>query len=85
MEMISLVFWKIGDTTIYFWNFLTFKNEKNCSILIFDQISGQEEYDEHHSEITQCRFSNSGATIASSDVDGVVKVSMDFSLKAGKY
>ena len=50
----------------------------NCSILIFDQISGQEEYDEHHSEITQCRFSNSGATIASSDVDGVVKVSMDF-------
>ena len=48
------------------------------TILIFDQISGQEEYDEHHSEITQCRFSNSGATIASSDVDGVVKVSMDF-------
>ena len=78
MEIISLGFWKIEDTTISFWNFLTFKNEKNCSILIFDQISGQEEYDEHHSEITQCRFSNSGATIASSDVDGVVKVSMDF-------
>ena len=48
------------------------------TILIFYQISGQEEYDEHHSEITQCRFSNSGATIASSDVDGVVKVSIGF-------
>jgi len=37
-------------------------------------LLGQEEYDEHHSEITQCRFSHSGTTIASSDVDGVVKV-----------
>ena len=37
-------------------------------------ITGQEEYDEHHSEVTQCRFSHSGTTIASSDVDGVVKV-----------
>jgi len=37
-------------------------------------LLGQEEYDEHHSEVTQCRFSHSGTTIASSDVDGVVKV-----------
>ena len=37
-------------------------------------LLGQEEYHEHHSEVTQCRFSSSGYTIASSDVDGVVKV-----------
>lgn len=37
-------------------------------------FSGQEEYLEHHSEVTQCRFSSSGYTIASSDVDGIVKI-----------
>jgi WD40 repeat protein len=37
-------------------------------------LLGQEEYQEHNSEVTQCKFSSSGYTIASSDVDGVVKV-----------
>ena len=37
-------------------------------------LLGQEEYLEHHSEITHCRFSTSGSVVASSDVDGVLKV-----------
>ena len=38
-------------------------------------LLSQEEYAEHHSEITQCKFSSSsGALIASSDIDGVIKV-----------
>ncbi len=37
-------------------------------------LLGQEEYLEHHSEVTHARFSTSGYLIASSDVDGVVKV-----------
>lgn len=37
-------------------------------------LLGQEVYSEHSSEVTQCRFSPSGYTIASSDVDGVVKI-----------
>ncbi len=35
---------------------------------------GQEEYLEHHSEVTHARFSTSGYLIASSDADGVIKV-----------
>ena len=35
---------------------------------------GQEEYFEHKSEVTQCKFSSEGYNIASCDVDGVVKV-----------
>ena len=37
-------------------------------------LLGQEEYLEHHSEITHCRFTTSGSVVASSDVDGVLKV-----------
>ena len=37
-------------------------------------LLGQEEYMEHHSEITHCRFSHSGSVVASSDVSGVIKV-----------
>ncbi len=37
-------------------------------------LLGQEEYLEHHSEITHCRFTSSGLVVASSDMDGVVKV-----------
>lgn len=38
-------------------------------------LLSQEEYNEHHSEVTHCRFSKAtGNLIASSDVDGVVKV-----------
>ena len=37
-------------------------------------LLGQEEYLEHHSEVTQCKFSSSGYTIASCDTEGVVKV-----------
>ena len=37
-------------------------------------LLGQEEYLEHNSEVTQCKFSASGYNIASSDTDGVVKV-----------
>ncbi len=48
----------------------TSKNEHKLAYLLL----GQEEYLEHHSEVTQCRFSASGFTIASSDVDGVVKI-----------
>ncbi|XP_077991954.1 WD repeat-containing protein 91-like [Glandiceps talaboti] len=37
-------------------------------------VLSQEEYIEHHSSITQCRFSTSGTSVASADTDGVVKV-----------
>ena len=38
-------------------------------------LLSQEEYLEHHSEITQCKFSTStGYLIASSDIDGVIKI-----------
>ena len=37
-------------------------------------LLGQEEYLEHHSEITHCKFATSGSVVASSDVDGVLKV-----------
>ena len=38
-------------------------------------LLSQEEYLEHHSEVTQCKFSSSsGYLIASSDVEGVIKV-----------
>lgn len=37
-------------------------------------LLGQEEYGEHHSEVTQCKFSSSGYLMASGDVDGVVKI-----------
>eukprot|EP00058_Branchiostoma_floridae_P002617 XP_002588105.1 hypothetical protein BRAFLDRAFT_87624 [Branchiostoma floridae] len=36
--------------------------------------AAQEDYIEHHSSITHCRFSVSGTCIASADIDGVVKV-----------
>ena len=38
-------------------------------------LLSQEEYLEHHSEITQCKFStSSGYLIASSDIEGVIKI-----------
>ncbi|KAI8486466.1 WD repeat-containing protein 91 [Branchiostoma belcheri] len=37
-------------------------------------VLSQEDYIEHHSSITHCRFSVSGTCIASADIDGVVKV-----------
>ncbi|XP_070539797.1 WD repeat-containing protein 91-like [Ptychodera flava] len=37
-------------------------------------ILSQDEYIEHHSSITQCRFSSTGTSVASADTDGVVKV-----------
>ena len=38
-------------------------------------LLSQEEYLEHHSEVTQCRFSSSsGYLIASGDVEGVIKI-----------
>ncbi|TRY71914.1 hypothetical protein TCAL_00179 [Tigriopus californicus] len=37
-------------------------------------LLSQEEYLEHQSEITHCRFSSTGALIASSDIDGVIKI-----------
>ncbi|XP_072031110.1 WD repeat-containing protein 91-like isoform X1 [Amphiura filiformis] len=37
-------------------------------------VLSQDEYTEHHSSISACRFSPSGTTVASMDVDGVVKV-----------
>jgi WD40 repeat protein len=45
------------------------KTEKMDYLLL-----GQEEYLEHNSEITHCRFTTSGLVVASTDVDGVVKV-----------
>ena len=44
-------------------------NDKIAYLLL-----GQEEYLEHHSEITHCKFTTSGFVIASSDVNGVIKV-----------
>ncbi|KAL3865137.1 hypothetical protein ACJMK2_006758 [Sinanodonta woodiana] len=37
-------------------------------------LLSQEEYTEHRSSVSYCRFSNSGQHVASVDVDGVVKV-----------
>ncbi len=37
-------------------------------------LLGQEEYQEHRSEVTHCRFTSSGSAIASGDVDGIIKV-----------
>lgn len=37
-------------------------------------LLSQEEFLEHNSKVTHCRFSSSGAVIASSDLDGVLKV-----------
>ncbi|XP_064631219.1 WD repeat-containing protein 91-like [Lineus longissimus] len=37
-------------------------------------LLSQEEYNEHHSSILHCRFSESGKVIASLDVDGIVKI-----------
>ncbi|XP_007951097.1 WD repeat-containing protein 91 [Orycteropus afer afer] len=37
-------------------------------------VLGQEEYGEHHSSIMHCRVDCSGRRVASSDVDGVIKV-----------
>ena len=37
-------------------------------------LLGQEEFSEHQSEITHCRFSSSGNFIASSDIDGIIKI-----------
>ena len=37
-------------------------------------LLSQEEYLEHNSKVTHCQFSSSGAVIASSDLDGVLKV-----------
>ncbi|XP_074643706.1 WD repeat-containing protein 91-like [Tubulanus polymorphus] len=37
-------------------------------------LLSQDEYNEHHSSITHCRFSETGKMIASVDIDGVVKV-----------
>ena len=50
------------------------KNDENEARLAFLLLS-QEEYGEHHSEVTQCKFSRGlGNVVASSDVDGVVKI-----------
>ena len=43
----------------------TSRGERTAYLLL-----GQEEFQEHHAEVTQCKFSNSGYMIASSDVDG---------------
>ncbi|KAL5021151.1 hypothetical protein ScPMuIL_000306 [Solemya velum] len=43
---------------------------KECPFILLSQ----EEYGEHHSAISYCRFSNTGNYVASVDVDGVVKV-----------
>ncbi|KAK6186094.1 hypothetical protein SNE40_008198 [Patella caerulea] len=37
-------------------------------------LMSQEEYAEHHSAISYCRFSNTGQFVSSLDVDGVVKI-----------
>ncbi|XP_071440748.1 WD repeat-containing protein 91 [Hetaerina americana] len=44
--------------------------QESCSYLTLDQ----EKYLEHKSSVTQCKFNMSGTTIASSDMDGVIKV-----------
>lgn len=46
------------------------ENEENSSFLLLSQ----EEFNEHHSAITHCKFNASGTLIASSDSDGVVKI-----------
>ncbi|XP_076363628.1 WD repeat-containing protein 91 isoform X1 [Tachypleus tridentatus] len=37
-------------------------------------LLSQEEFSEHHSCVTHCKFNSSGSMVASSDMDGVIKV-----------
>ena len=55
-------------------NKLDFINGSQDDLLEYLLLS-QEEYLEHHSEITQCKFSSlSGYLIASSDMEGIIKI-----------
>ncbi|XP_067133024.1 WD repeat-containing protein 91 isoform X2 [Centruroides vittatus] len=37
-------------------------------------VLSQEQYKDHHSSITHCKFNNSGSVVASADMDGVIKI-----------
>ncbi|CAH1783823.1 unnamed protein product, partial [Owenia fusiformis] len=47
--------------------------DASCPFLLL----GQEEYSEHYSSVTHCRFSRSSNTVATSDADGVVNSSLN--------
>ena len=50
------------------------ESNQNTSGRLAYLLLGQEEYSEHRSEITHCKFNTDGTVIASSDNDGVIKI-----------